>query len=272
MSYHIFAAQTKQGIMRVFELAGESGFKMAEMEIVFDQLLSQYRHCLPHLRAVAAGMEQEWLYKRPHQWLVEINEEPAGLLNFTYSERHNVGLGHQLAILPSCRKFSFGSFSRLSEILVYLAQQQLASDASHAGAAEPAGLLMALESPAAASDPFEQRRREHLLARFQEYGAIDMPVCFSVPPGLIRSESPQKGVRWERQEFRPMDLVILPQRPTAELLTDGSVRNLITASLCDHYGLPNDHWAVTEALASIALPLTGLEPREADGHFATLVH
>ncbi|MCB0005575.1 MAG: hypothetical protein KDE04_03955 [Anaerolineales bacterium] len=268
MNNHIFAAQTNQGTMRVFELAGAAGFKLAEMETLFNQLFPQYSHFVGRLRAIAAGDETECLFKRPHQWLVEIDDEPVGLINFTYSQRHNVGLGHNLAILPRLRRFNFGSFSRLSEILVYLAQQQLASDAGHAGAPEPAGLLVEVESPAATSDPVEQRRRQHLFARYQEYGAVEIPVCYFEPPGLIRADRPQEDVGWERLDFHPMELAIFPQRPAAELLTDGGIRNLVTAFLCDHYGLPTDHWAVTEALASIALPVVNPMLKQADRGYA----
>ncbi len=73
--------------------------------------------------------------------------------------------GNYLAILPEYRDFSFGSFSRLSEVVIYLAMQQLISDSSGRAVEEPAGLLIEVEMAATTSDLVVQRRREHFFRR-----------------------------------------------------------------------------------------------------------
>ena len=247
---HIFAAQTRQGTLRIFEVAQGNFAKLQAMKSLVDELTPNLRHDQARLDALARGDVSELKHKAPHNWLIEIDGVPAGLISFTYLEKANVGIAHNLAIRSRHRQFNFGSFRRMSEFLVYLAMQQLLSDASSLVSSDPVGLLVEAESSATTRDPQTQRRRDHLFNRYEEYGLIELPVSYHAPRDLVRTDI-EPIIGQERPGFRPMRLGIFPHVPTAEILAPESLGRLLVAFLWHHYGLDQQHWAVMHGIASI---------------------
>jgi len=204
------------------------------------RLFPQYDRYVAVMRRRAARSPSAASPFIEHQWLALINGLPAGMMVFKYNHRRNCGLGLDLGVLPEFRRIKYKQYTRLAKLLVDLRREQLIHDASSLGNPLPIGALVEVESP-------------RTVARFKEYGMRLLPIKYWEPPipedafDLIdRQTAEQVG-------FKPMHLGIYPiNYDTFNPKDPSQLEDFVKGYLVDHYGLPETHWAVQEALQSIS--------------------
>ena len=174
-----------------------------------------------------------------HQWLAEVGTQAAGFTVFKYVPGRNCGLCMAIGVRPAYRLLSAGRYRRLSELLLKSSLEQLQADALTAGRPAPVGMVLEVEEP-------------KLVARFREYGLVELPVDYREPPFLHGRQALADASELEAMGFQPMQLGIYPIGGESFNPSDPAMlANLIYALLVDHYRLPEEHWAVRRSLDSI---------------------
>ena len=213
-----------------------------------DALLAVFAECLPQYASTAPLLAQkaQWPANAnphfiAHQWLADVEGQAAGLFSFKYAPGRDLGLAIYLAVRPAWRSLQVAGLP-LSVWLIRSGLRQLAVDAAAAGRPLPAGIFFEVE-PA------------RLVARYREFGFIELPVEYYEPryaqPRTGPSEPTDPGlVTFQRTHFGVFPTGYVPDNPTGQAV----VRSAVLAFMTDHYGLPETHWVVTRALASIDKP------------------
>jgi GNAT superfamily N-acetyltransferase len=213
-----------------------------------DALLAIFAECFPQYAAVAPRLAQKAL--RPasanphfiaHQWLAEVDGQAAGMFSFKYAPGRDLGLAIYLAVRPAWRSLCMDGLP-LSAWLIQSGLRQLTADAAAAGRLVPAGFFFEVEP-------------DRLVARYREFGFVELPVEYYEPHYAQPRSGPSEPTDADRVAFRRTHFGVFPVGGAPDNPTGpGVVTRAVLAFMVDHYGLPETHWAVARAVASIACP------------------
>ena len=222
-----------------------------------DALLAVFAECFPQYAASAPRLAQK--AQRPadapprfiaHQWLAEVDGQAAGMFSFKYAPGRDLGLAIYLAVRPAWRSLptlagtSQGSGLPLSTWLIQSGLRQLTADAAAAGRPVPAGIFFEVEP-------------DRLVARYREFGFVELPVKYFEPRYAQPRTGPSEPTDAGQVAFQRTHFGFFPTGGAPDNLAGpGVVTNAVLAFMVDHYGLPETHWAVARALASIAGPVS----------------
>lgn len=208
---------------------------------VFVELFPQYSYRTDRLTETANHPPDVNPLFIEHQWLVEVYGKPAAMTTFKYLPQRNLGIGVHLAIRPEFRDFNYGSFSRLSEIIIEETREQIVTDAETLGHPIPPGYVIEVVEP-------------KLISRYSEYGFVSFDIPYHEP---TISEKNKAFVHYDDQtdllDFHPAVLGLIPIRNQQIDLKDPALlNNAINAFLIDYYELEEDHWVVRQARNTIS--------------------
>ena len=153
----------EEGPVKVWELidSGDQARIEAMLEL-YSELFPQYAHYVPRLRRRAALCAEHRTGHIVHYWLVEVNDQPAGIRTFRYVRSRQCGLAIALAIDPMYREIVVAG-KRLSLFLVQACLDQVIADAKRLGDPPPLGMVNEVEYP-------------RLMDHYKHYGIVELPV------------------------------------------------------------------------------------------------
>lgn len=223
--------------LTIHEVLGGSTNDLEDLLDIHRELFPQYVYYQTYMRERAGRPPDCDPRFVEHWWLVRVHGQAAAVRFFKYVPARACGIGLAVGIRPAYRRMTFGSYRRLSEVLVAKSLEQLVADAQAGGRPNPVGMVSEIES--------------YLLKRYHtEYGFVALPVEYYEPSFTIEAAAFVDPS--DKLEFRQIHLGILPV--SGEILSPddpGMLSNIVYALLVDHYGLPESHWAVRQALSSI---------------------
>ena len=235
----------EEGSVKVWELidSGDQARIEAMLEL-YSELFPQYAHYVPRLRRRAALGAEHRTGHIVHYWLVEVNDQPAGIRTFRYVRSRQCGLAIALAIDPMCREMVVAG-KRLSLFLVQACLDQVIADAKRLGDPPPFGMVNEVEYP-------------RLMDHYKHYGIVELPVKCVEPVFPPEQEGRSRAQELELTRFLPISLGFLPNLELGDqAYSIEEVMHFALAFLVDHYGLPIDHPQVRATLDSIPEVIAG---------------
>jgi hypothetical protein len=220
------------------EVLGGSDCDLADLLDIHSELFPEYAYYQPYMRERAALPPNARSGIIEHWWLVRVKGEAAGARFFDYVPHRDCGLGLAVGVRRAYRSNTFGSYQRLSEILLRVTLDHLLTDAHTVGRPAPFGMVSEIEA--------------YVLSRCLEYGYVELPVHYQ-EPSFIQDPLLALSVPEAREmTFRPITLGCLPTDPNRFDPTDPvMLTNFVKALLIDHYCLPENHPILCQALDSI---------------------
>lgn len=229
----------QQGNTSIYELLGSGDDARIEAMLgLYQMLFPQYQHYIPRMRRRALHQNENRKGHVVHYWLIEVDGVPAGLRTFRYVRERRCGLAHALAVDPNYREHFVGD-KRLAVFVIYECLRQIIKDAKDYGDPPVLGMVNEVET-------------SRLMEHYERNGLIKLPLKYVepiFPPEVVgRSRADEIA----QIKFSPMQIGFLPN-PEVQLTsyTDEMLSDFVLAFLVDHYGLPENHPAVTEVLQSI---------------------
>jgi hypothetical protein len=174
-----------------------------------------------------------------HQWLVDVDGNPAALNSFKFSLTRGLGLTVFIAIRPEYRSLVIDGH-RFSEWLIQTSIKQIQMDAQNCGQQLPSGLCLEVE-PA------------HLAAHYRTFGFIDFPLEY-YEPLFVKARQGFASSELHDMHFERRYLGYFPasnlgkQSITPQLLT-----RVIMMYYKDHYGINEEHPIFQKLLLQSAL-------------------
>ncbi len=229
------------GSVKVWELNGSGDEARIEAMLeLYARLFPQYVHYIPRMRQRAKFGTEHRLGHIVHYWLVEVDDQPAGLRTFRYIRNRNCGIAIALAVDPTFREV-FVNGHRLSMFLVHACLDQVIADAEQVGDPPVVGMVSEVECP-------------RLMQHYKRNGIEELPIKYLEP---IFPPTLQEGALVSIDETTPIQFIPtkLGFLPNPKL--DGhaydikNITDFALAFLVDHYGLPVDHPQVQAVLNSI---------------------
>jgi GNAT superfamily N-acetyltransferase len=223
----------------VYEILDGDVTYLDEMITVFQRVFPQFSFSIPVMRQYAFAPADWHPLFWMHQWIIRVNEQPAGMTTFMYHPRRNLGFGLYLALAPEFRKHPIGSYPSLAPLIINLTRQQIRSDALRYGNPPPNGYVAEVVDPP-------------LINFYKRHGFTVFPVEYYVAPIAGPRHVPLTAEELAEIDFHTDFLGVFaePERPI-DLADSAYLANVITMLCCDFYGIPPDHWAVQKALASL---------------------
>ncbi len=208
---------------------------------LFTTLFPQYRYRSETLTETAQAQANANPKFIEHQWLIDINNVPAAMTTFKFAPQRNIGIGVHLAIQPEFRNYTYGNFTRLSEIIIQETREQFVIDAQAHGQPIPPGYIIEVVEP-------------KLIKRYQEYGFIPFDVPYFEPTISKKNRAfvnydPSQDI----MEFHPAVIGIIPIRnQKIDPQKPRLLKKAVDAFLLDYYELEESHWVYQKAIESIS--------------------
>lgn len=204
---------------------------------IYQALFPKYTRYVPVMRQRAKTKTGSLEIEKWHQWLLMIDDRPAGIVGFIYNRKRNLGLLMDFAIYPEFRKLKFDGALAFSHFVLNLAMQQLVEDAKENSPLPPICLAAEVEYPA-------------LLDKYKGYGYVEFAVEYFEPPSTPELEKVNdkieelSPIKYERMHIGAFQI------PGHVFDKDDSeiVRTVLFAFLEDHYRLPLNHWLVQKII------------------------
>ncbi|MEO8396656.1 MAG: hypothetical protein ABI700_26930, partial [Chloroflexota bacterium] len=159
--------------LSIYETIGADLPRREAMLQIYDELFPEYAYYLPYM---AYKMEQS-IDSDPafieRWWLIEIEGKSAGLNYIKYSPERNCGFALSTGILSAYRKFGVGKYTRLSEFIVDISNQQIIADAAELGRPVPTGMVAEFQRPDLDMGKEDQDWYQHVIDRYNGYGYTD---------------------------------------------------------------------------------------------------
>jgi hypothetical protein len=226
--------------LTVHEVLGGSERDLEDMIEVHLELFAKFASYVPFMRERAQHPPEADPPFVEHWWLARIDGEAAGVRYFKYVPKRHCGLSLGIAIRKKFRPLTFGDhYGRFSKMLILASLEQVRADAEATGQPVPVGIVAEMEN--------------YLHQRYAQYDFIEYLINYNEPSSTpeateARGENPGE----EDLSFRSIQLGLFKLEDTRfDPFHVDVVDNMVLAFLVDHYGLPNDHWAVRRALESI---------------------
>jgi hypothetical protein len=236
----MISIETPHPGLTIREVLGGSPRDLDDMITVHLELFPQFESYVPYMHERAKQPPDAEPGFVEHWWLARIDDEPAGVRYFKYVPRRNCGLSLGIAIRKKFRRLTFGEhYGRFSKLLTLASLEQLRADALAAGDPIPIGIVAEMEG--------------YLHKRYAEYDFIEFSIDYNEPSSTpdaseARGETPD----YDNLSFRWIQLGLFKLADTSfDPYNLEMLDNMVLAFLVDHYGLPEDHWAVQRALDSI---------------------
>jgi hypothetical protein len=227
--------------VKVWELNGSGDEARIEAMLeLYARSFPQYAHYVPRMRQRAKFGEEHRLGHIVHYWLVEVDNQPAGLRTFRYIRSRNCGIAIALAVDPTFREVLVNGH-RLSMFLVHACLDQVIADAEQLGDPPVLGMVSEVEFP-------------RLMEHYQRNGITKLPIQYLEPIFPPRSKDNELAFADAPApiQFMPTSLGFLPNPKLDGHVYDiKNVADFALAFLVDHYGLPVDHPQVQAVLNSI---------------------
>lgn len=220
------------------DIVGGNVARLDALLALFAECFPQYATTAPRLAQKAQGPADANPHFVAHQWLADVDGEAAGMFSFKYAPARDLGLAVYLAVRPAWRSRHVAGLP-LSAWLIRSGLRQLAADATAAGRPVPAGIFFEVE-PA------------RLVARYREFGFVELPVEYYEPRYAQPRTGPGEPTDAGQVAFQRTHFGVFPTGGAPDNATDPiAVKSAVLAFMADHYGLPETHWAVARALASM---------------------
>jgi hypothetical protein len=230
-----------QANLMIVDLVDGNTRYIEEYLSIYRLLFPQYTRYIPLMRKRAEKPLDRNAIERWHQWLLLVDDLPAGIAGFLYNRKRNVGLLMDFAILEKFRQTPTPGHIRFSHHILNLAMQQLVSDAREHGKDAPLCLAAEVEYPP-------------LVKRYAEYGYVEFPVEYFEPPStpellelFDETRNLDKLTEYERMSIGAFPI---PGYPVS-LKDPALVKAVLLAFLVDHYRLPSDHWMIQKLFQEI---------------------
>ena len=227
----------RNGPVAIYELTG--GADPARLEAllaIYQEQFPQYAHYAPRIRRRAPQPSAHDPRFLLHYWLVELDGQPVALRMFRTVRPRRCGLAHALAVRPAFREVEVCG-RRLSEFIIFQCLSQVIADAQALGDPPAYGMVNEVDSP-------------RLMEHYRQMGILELPAHYAEP--IFPPEGAQPAAEPPALTFHPMILGFLPAPGFDSAAADPAiVADFIRAFLVDHYGLPEDHPAVQQAIQSI---------------------
>jgi hypothetical protein len=239
------ASSTSQPILQtgpvaIYELLGAGDpVRLESLLAIYMEQFPQYAHYAPRIRRRASYPADHDPRFVLHYWLVEVDGLPAGIRLFRYVRSRRCGLANALAVIPHFRYVRVNE-ERLSEFIIHACLKQVIADAQACYDLPVYGMVNEVDAP-------------QLMAHYRRMGIRELPVQYMEPvfaPADDRAPADPPLI-----VPHPMTLGFLPA-PGGDHAADDReiIGDFVRAFLIDHYGLPEDHALVRQAIRSISLP------------------
>lgn len=208
---------------------------------IYRTLFPQYGRYIPLMRKRAEKPLDRTANEIWHQWLLLVNELPAGIAGFLYNRKRNVGLLMDFAILEQFRGTPTHGPIRFSHQVLNLAMKQLVSDSREYGKNAPFCLAAEVEYPS-------------LVQKYSEYGYVEFPVEYFEPPAtpellelFDETQNLDKLIGYGRMFIGAFPIPGFP----VSLNDPAIIKTVLLAFLEDHYRLPSEHWMIQKIIQDI---------------------
>lgn len=208
---------------------------------IYQALFPQYARYMPVMRRRAETSLDPSANERWHQWLLFVDNRPAGIVGFLYNKRRNIGLLMDFAIYKEFRARSMPKGLRFAHGILNLAMQELIRDAQDNGCETPLCMAAEVEHPA-------------LVKKYREYDFFEYEVEYFEPPFTPElaeivddSQNLDKLMGYGPMHigaFRIPGYSFSPNHPE-------TIKTVLLAFLEDHYRLPADHWLIRKLIQEI---------------------
>lgn len=231
--------------LKIYDLThSQEHDRIQSMLMVYRELMPDYGYYEPRM---IHGIQQTYDV-RPNlhrfYWYSEVDDEPAGLIQFEYVPGQDVGLVMDMAVLPPYRQMDFGTGYRFNYLQVREAANFLKDHALRLGRPKPYGLGNEIAHDAIFN------------LTVNVYHNIPIPTHYKEPPYVEYDKHLLDQSILEETQFRPMHLGLFPlefENETRNLHQASVYKNVIHAFLIDHYGLATDHWAYQESIREVEI-------------------
>jgi hypothetical protein len=212
----------------IHELTGGNLAGIDQLLALYVKLMPEYAAYAPRMRERAQGTWQPPHDHIEHQWLIEVNDTPAGLAVFKYVPAYRCAILLDLAVDPVFRRLVIEGHRRLAGWILIQMIDQVRADAALLGH-QPLGVVLEADS-------------DHFVQRYRAYGFTRLPIVWYEPPADGDLEENAHEVR---QKYKLMRLCFFALYAHA---VDRAAQRQIVLALAEHYALPREHWLLRMAL------------------------
>lgn len=227
--------------LSILDLVDGNSRYIEEYLEIYRLLFPQYTRYIPLMRKRAEKLLDRNTNERWHQWLLFVDDLPAGIAGFLYNRKRNVGLLMDFAILEKFRHTPTPNHIRFSHHVLNLAMQQLVSDAREYGQGAPLCMAAEVEHPS-------------LVRKYAEYGYVEFPVEYFEPPStpellelFDETQNLDKLIGYGRMFIGAFPIPGFP----VSLKEPAHIKTVLLAFLQDHYHLPSGHWMIQKLIQEI---------------------
>jgi hypothetical protein len=206
---------------------------------VYGELLPQYVRYIPLMRQRAQKPSDESANEKWHQWLLRVQDRPAGMIEFIYNRKRNTGLLLDFGIMPEMRYINYQKHKNLAGLVLHIAMQKLIQDSREHGHNAPLCMITEVEYP-------------RLVEKYAEYGFVEFPVEYFEPPVTPELSALSEMEIFDKIGYKKMYLGAF-QIPGYEFDPGNSsiIKEALLSLLEDHYGLPVNHWLMQRMFQEI---------------------
>jgi len=220
------------------EVLGGSERDLEDLLRIHTELFPSYFYYQPYMRERATQPPHSNPSQIEHWWLARVGGRAAAIHLFKTIPARRWGLVLALGVRPEYRPVSVGPHRRFAEFLLRRGLGHMRADARSAGQEPLLGMAVETEEP--------------LLARYQEYGFVRVPVTYAEPPFTQEAQAYLAQPQSSPSGLHPMHVcVFLTDRRQYDQFNSDAIRDLARALLVDHYGLSEDHWLARQTFDSI---------------------
>jgi hypothetical protein len=230
-------AESLSAVVTFHETLGGSDDDIDALLEIHAELFPQYAYYQPFMRERVKQPPDAIPGCIEHWQLIKIDDVAAGISLFKYIQAHCCGLVLAIAVRPAFRSVAAGPYPRLAQYVLMQQVEQIKTDTQRLGQCAPVGLAAEVE--------------DHLLARYQSYGFVRLPVAYA-EPSFTKEAHPLLELAQQRLELRPMNLLFYPiMREMFDPTHRAIIGAVVNAFLVNHYGLSEDHWLIHRTMNSV---------------------
>ncbi len=226
--------------LSIHEIIAGNTIYLDEFLKIFVELFPQYSYRTDRLTKTAQNTAEYNPLFIEHQWLIRLRHTAVAMSTFKYLPQRNLGIGVHLAIKPAFRNYTFGPFTRLSEIIIEETKKQFIQDAETQNHPIPPGYIIEVVEP-------------KLINKYAEYGFQPFDIPYQEPTISMKNKAfVDDDDKMDSLEFHPAVIGIIPIGEQKVDTTDPCLlQNAIDAFLFDYYELEEEHWVVQQARKAI---------------------
>ena len=216
---------------------------------VFEAAFPFYCFSISRMKEYAWGPAHLYPKFKMHQWLMRVNDQPAGMTVFMYNCYRNLGFGLYLALLPQFRKYPIGQYPSLAPLIIELTRTQIKKDALEAGNTPPNGYVAEVIQP-------------ELVNFYKRNGFVVFPLDYYVAYLDGPRHGPLPTEILDQLEFHVDYLGVFAEPGSSlDFINPEYLKNVILSLTDDFYGISEEHWTVQKTLEMIqnVVPSSAIE-------------